>query len=294
MKSPVPIMIATLVGAAVIAVVVYNFQRETTSIETKYAGKTGDEIDVTYNFPLFNLVTGPDYDDNITPGGPATPVNLGDDPDYDGLTNAREQALGTDINDPDTDNDGTSDGIEDLLGTDPTDPSSGGVKIPSLTSPGQTGDGGQTGQSVVSVFYKYVKNLGEEGAVWSHYANAKFGEDVTFLIHIEATNPSSELPLLLPIKDYLGKHLQYISQSGYIRVNQGESQLLPDTWLINYPIYIAAQDNPDVPVLTKVEITFNALLKADPTNNLSTTLNQATLSVGESSLTDTAFIKLIS
>ena len=44
------------------------------------------------------------------------------DPDRDGLTNAEEEALGTDPNNPDTDNDALSDGDEiNIHGTDPRD-----------------------------------------------------------------------------------------------------------------------------------------------------------------------------
>ena len=44
------------------------------------------------------------------------------DPDEDGLSNAEEDTLGTDPNDPDTDNDGIGDGEEFMNGSNPLDP----------------------------------------------------------------------------------------------------------------------------------------------------------------------------
>ncbi|KAL7550784.1 hypothetical protein ACHAWF_014003 [Thalassiosira exigua] len=48
------------------------------------------------------------------------------DPDEDGLTNGREQVLGTDPTNPDTDGDGLGDGQEVILGTDPRNPDTDG------------------------------------------------------------------------------------------------------------------------------------------------------------------------
>ncbi len=48
------------------------------------------------------------------------------DADGDGLSNAKERKLGSDIDDTDSDNDGLSDGDEFELGTDPTDPDTDG------------------------------------------------------------------------------------------------------------------------------------------------------------------------
>ncbi len=51
---------------------------------------------------------------------------LDDDPDRDDLTNAEEEALGTDANDADTDDDGVEDGDEVFAGTDPLNPDTDG------------------------------------------------------------------------------------------------------------------------------------------------------------------------
>jgi len=57
----------------------------------------------------------PDYLDEEDQGGPTGDV------DGDGLTNEREEELGTDPANPDTDGDGVGDGEEDAAGTDPLD-----------------------------------------------------------------------------------------------------------------------------------------------------------------------------
>ena len=50
---------------------------------------------------------------------PLDPSDGGADWDGDGLTNAEEQAAGTDMNNPDTDNDGLPDGWESAYGLNP-------------------------------------------------------------------------------------------------------------------------------------------------------------------------------
>ena len=50
---------------------------------------------------------------------PLDPSDGGADWDGDGLTNAEEQAAGTDMNNPDTDNDGLPDGWEVTYGLNP-------------------------------------------------------------------------------------------------------------------------------------------------------------------------------
>ena len=59
--------------------------------------------------------------------GSLNPDNgAGGDPDGDGLTNATEQALGTNPRNPDSDGDGVDDNVEQGLGTDPTQPDTDG------------------------------------------------------------------------------------------------------------------------------------------------------------------------
>lgn len=70
---------------------------------------------------------------NDTPNAdasPATPVDAGPDRDGDGLSDADEQARGTDPDNPDSDGDGVSDGDEVDRGIDPLDPDSDGDGIP--------------------------------------------------------------------------------------------------------------------------------------------------------------------
>ncbi|MFO7678736.1 MAG: protein kinase [Chloroflexota bacterium] len=74
------------------------------------------------------------YNDNIAQTATAqvtltavamTTLDAGSDPDQDGLSNAQEQALGTDPNNPDSDNDGLNDGEEvNIYFTNPLNPDS--------------------------------------------------------------------------------------------------------------------------------------------------------------------------
>ena len=63
----------------------------------------------------------------------------GGDTDGDGLTNAEEEALGTDPTSDDTDDDGVDDGTEADSGTDPLDPDTDGDGL--CDGPGDGGDG---------------------------------------------------------------------------------------------------------------------------------------------------------
>ncbi|MDH3698468.1 MAG: Ig-like domain-containing protein [Flavobacteriaceae bacterium] len=67
----------------------------------------GDILDITATDPAGNQGTGT--------------VNISLDADGDGLTNAQEDALGTDPNNPDSDGDGINDGQEVMDATDPLD-----------------------------------------------------------------------------------------------------------------------------------------------------------------------------
>ena len=289
MRSPWPIIVTTLVGMAAIAVVVYHFTRETTSVETKYLHRTADEIDATYNDPLAGLTESPYYSDNTSPGtGPQ--MDLGDDPDHDGLTNTREDELGTDQRDPDTDNDGTSDGIEVVLGTDPLDKTVGGTAFPPVIviPPIIPVD-----HLTTEVFYKNVKNITQADPKWTHYTTAKSGDHLSFLIYAELTNTSTANTLSAKLTDKLGTNLQYPIEPeewGHIRINNGAEMNLPEGWMNGYNIPISPYLNPQKPV--PVEITFEASVQFSLANILITTTNQALLVSNEIQNSDLVFIRL--
>jgi hypothetical protein len=71
-----------------------------------------------------NPATDPlDFDEDGVPDylDPADGGGAEGDPDGDGLSNTREDEIGTDPRDPDSDDDGVNDGDEDAAGTDPLD-----------------------------------------------------------------------------------------------------------------------------------------------------------------------------
>jgi len=88
----------------------------------------GAEVDMYGTDPTKPDTDGDGYDDGVEvneygtdPTDPDSVPNETADSDNDGLTDSREEELGTDPNDAHTDSDGLSDGLEVLeLGTDPT------------------------------------------------------------------------------------------------------------------------------------------------------------------------------
>ncbi len=290
MRSPWPIIITTIVGMAAIAVVVYHFTRETTSVETKYLHRTADEIDATYNNPLAGLIESPDYSDNASPGtGPQ--MNLGEDPDYDGLSNASENELGTDQRDPDTDDDGTSDGIEVALGTNPLDKTVGGTDFPPIIITPPIVPPTQ-GYLQINAFYKTVRNLTLQETTWAHLTNAHYGDTVSFLIHVELTNTSTDKTLTATLNDKLESGLKYVNGSGYIQINNGDKQVLADSWITQpYLLTISPLMNGQKPV--PIQITFDAQVAQSPTNTWSFANNQVLLQTDSGIKRDTAFVKLI-
>jgi len=295
MGFPTPLtgLIVSIIGIVIIATIIATFQRETTFINTKFIDKQWAEIDATYSDPVFGLPESSNYSNNNYPGTGGNGVFLGDDADFDGLSNTQEQALGTDVNDPDTDDDGTSDGIEILLNTDPTDPTSGGLAYIPYTGAG-TGLGSNDKPPVdklsLNVFYKQVRNITKGETTWQNSTNADFGDTVNFLIHFELTNPSLSASLSATITDHLGKGLQYIDDSGFIQIMDGEPKPLPPLWVNGHPLEITPDLNPQKPII--IEITFNALVLNDPAiQNMALTVNQVQIKIQDKINMDYAIVR---
>lgn len=285
--------ITFLGGMILLASVMSHYQRETTSIEEKYQYRSADEIDATYNDPLAKISNSAYYNDDVTPHSTGIiGLFLKDDQDHDGLTNSDEiSTYKTDPQNPDTDGDGTSDGIEILLGTDPSDKASGGVGFPPapviLPPPIIYYD-----QLFINSLQKKVKNLGNPNEEWSLVTNAKFSDNVAFKIDAELTNPSTDQTFSAIFSDQLGKNLQYVEKKGYIRINQGTSQELPDSWLAGYAVSILPGMNPQQPV--SVEITFQVLLVDNSADRYRITVNRVWLKTLGDLQTASAFINITS
>lgn len=294
MSSPIPItgLIVSIIGIVIIATIIGMFQRENTFIDTKFIGKQWADIDSTYLDSVANIAEGPNYSNNNSPGTGGSGVFLGNDADFDGLSNAQEQTLGTDINDPDTDDDGTSDGIEVLLNTDPKDPLSGGLAyIPYTPIDVGTPDNETSPEKLLlNLFYKQVRNLTKNESTWRDSTTADFGDTVAFIIHLELTNPSSTNTLFATIADQLGKGLQYIDESGFIKIMNNEIDPLPPLWRNGHSLSISPDLNPGQPVT--IEITFNAVVINDPAiQNMTLTVNQATLTIQDKIYMDSAIVR---
>ena len=290
--TPFTTLVIAIVSVVTIATIIALYQRETTFIDSKFLNKSGAEIDATYVDPIANIPEGLNYSDNNSPGTGGNGVFLGDDADFDGLTNTQEQTLGTDINDPDTDDDGTSDGIEVLLNTDPKDPLSGGLAyIPYTPIDVGTPDNETSPEKLLlNLFYKQVRNLTKNESTWRDSTTADFGDTVAFIIHLELTNPSSTNTLFATIADQLGKGLQYIDESGFIKIMNNEIDPLPPLWRNGHSLSISPYLNPGQPVT--VEITFNAVVINDPAiQNMTLTVNQATLTIQDKIYMDSAIVR---
>ena len=295
--SPFFLAIALLGGMILAALTVSHYQRETTSIEEKYQYRSADEIDATYGDPLAKISNSTYYNDNVTPHSTGIiGLFLQDDQDHDWLNNNAEKIqYGTDPQNPDTDGDGTSDGIEIVLGTDPLDKNSGGVQKIILPTPTPQPPTPPILDKYLRIdeFYKNVRNATKGETKWSHLTQANFGDQLDFLIYMELTNTSLDQYYSATLTDHLGKSLSYISNSGYIRINEGAYEPLSDDWITKaYPLSISPTLNPQKPV--PIEIKFNALVQSDPTNTYNLTQNYAALKTDNDLKEDFVFIQLIS
>ncbi len=93
--------------------------------------------------------------------GDGVPDCVDDDLDGDGLTNAEEEALGTDPEDADTDDDGMDDGTEVENGADPLDPDTDDDGIPD----GEDGLGDDDGDGVINVLDPFDAGDDDDSAV---------------------------------------------------------------------------------------------------------------------------------
>jgi hypothetical protein len=258
-----PFIVAVTVFAAIvfIATTTTFYQRETTSIEAKYIGRSSTEIDALYhtsylqvpgdNFASTINEDDGSYSDNIKTNRKAVlamdlnnnlHMGIGNDWDGDGLSNGEEESLGedgfiTESDNPDTD----GDGIIDSQDVDPLDPTKGGAIIP--VYPGLGGDGGQQdGELVITNFYKAACNPNLTGGICDknqpdHWATptarASIGHVLRFKIHVELQN-NSIFNKYINLFDNLPNELFYYPGSAEVQINDSPPYQLTgddDLWL---------------------------------------------------------------
>jgi len=306
MKPIIIVITSTIVGAIIIASVIYHYQRETTSIEDKYTDRSSAEIDDTYHQSYLDstLITEDGYYSDSLIGSSEvyhTYYGPGGDLDDDGLTNAQEYQYGTNPNNPDSDGDGISDLDEINNGTDPRSPDTDGdgtidSQDPEPTNPDIGGTTSppspplpplpDTGQLVIRDFYKNVRNISQGDTEWSNYIDAKPNDILRFFIYIDLENTSSvsETATLYDILEE--PELEY-NDSLQIIINDIEqpySELLEYTWRDGYHITVA-------PNTTKTyEIYFRSITRLDQPNRITAATNIAKLVTNYRTVLDVAFI----
>jgi hypothetical protein len=291
MKSPVILIVVLIVGAAMLASVVFNYTRETTSSEFKYS-KSANEIIATYYQPLASIVEDDYYRRNgLDVPAEDTCTDINADQDIDGWINSVEVANGTRCDNPDTDGDGTIDSIDSA----PLEPTQGGA--PEIIPP--------AGLPIlpnyrlfINQFYKNALNQTLGATDWTHQVTAHMGDHVRFIIYadINNNNPTDTLPCI--IKDQLGKSLDYVEDNtgtiNYYYVNGAVHPLTDDLGIrllstgLSFNIAPASVEHPN----TIIEIYFETTVWPDPKNSLNVTLNSAKIQTDLQSSSDYAFVMI--
>jgi hypothetical protein len=275
------IISVTIVVPAIVAGIIGQYQRETTSIEEKYNRRSAVEIDETYHQSyLTNLITDDDtYNDEIVKnnevsGGPINLAGGSTDRDEDGLPNSTDPQP----NNPDTDGDGTIDGQDPA----PTNPGIGTPVTPAPTLP--TGDTELVGELEIKNMYKNVRNLNQGATRWVNYTDAKPGDQLAFLIHFELINTSKTNQQAI-LSDFLNQYLRYAG-SASVSINNQTQTITGESWMNGYIIEVPAG-------LTKVvEIRFNATAYLGQTNMIVLATNIARVTTQKNRAKDDAFVSI--
>ncbi len=306
MKPIIIVITSTVVGAIIIASVVYHYQRETTSIEDKYTNRSSAEIDDTYHQSYLDstlIIEDAYYSNNLVGSSEVYHAyyGLGGDLDNDGLTNAQEYQYGTNPNKSDSDDDGISDkdeindgtdprspdtdgdGVIDSQDTEPNNPNIGGTSPPAILPPPADPE---TGRLIVRDFYKNVRNISQGDTEWSNYIDTKPNDILRFFIYIELENTSS-ISETATLYDILEEPELEYDDSLQIIINDIEqpySYLLEYTWRDGYNITVA-------PNTTKTyEIYFRSIAISDQPNRITAATNIAKLVTNYETVLDIAFV----
>lgn len=159
-----------------------------------------------------------------------------------------------------------------------------GSSIPAATTQ-EVSPPAPVGELICNVFYMNVKNVTLSETRWTHYIDAAIGDRVSFLIYTELTNTSTDQTLAAQLTGHLGNNLQYIHQSAYFRKNNSDQKPMPDNWVTGeHNLAIGLQTDPQQTV--PIEITFDARVGSDLSNQLRVVGASAALEVTNNTETD--------
>jgi len=197
-----------IVTAIVSVVIMASFLRETSGITERWETRNSAE-----RLAYTELIAAQVASDNVIGGGYDTIGDPDADPDDDGLSNAEEEVLGTDPNNPDTDGDGTGDKTDPeptdgTKGRPPRPPKPRRPAPPESEPPKPEPPFPPSPLPVVSIEVdKTVKH--QYDSFYQDAIVAEFNEVLNFNIKVDILNPyatsiviADELPTELEITDY--------------------------------------------------------------------------------------------
>lgn len=240
-KSFGAITITTIVAVVFIATINTYYQRETTSMEEKYSGRSSAEIDDLYHQSYFpadspialsiNEYDGT-YSDNIKTTSTGYGLNndlhagTADDWDGDGWDYDTEEAKGTQPDNPDSD----GDGIIDSQDPAPLNFDIGGAITPPLSPSGEE----ETGVILVTNFYKKACLVSAADCTndnnYLSSVDVNSGELLKFKLHFELQNTGTISHTIKLFDDLAAYRLQYILNSAKMQVNDNPIFDLKDDW----------------------------------------------------------------
>jgi uncharacterized repeat protein (TIGR01451 family) len=275
---------ATIIVPAIIAGIVSQYQRETTSIEDKYTRRSSAEIDETYHQSyLTNLISDDaTYSDEVVTAGevtgPTIKLSVGNDRDGDGIPDSEE--LTTQPDNPDSDGDGTIDSQDPA----PNDPTIGKTAPPPPLPP--AGPTVEAGELKINELYKNVRNLSRGATQWVNHTTARPGETLAFLIYLVLENTGNTGEYEATISDFIDDNLRHIS-SGTISINnQTPDSLAGSSWMNGYVVKVPAGQ-------TKIiEIRFSAIAELHRSETIILSNNIVKVVTPQNTATDNAFVSI--
>ena len=280
----ITIISATIIVPAIIAGIISQYQRETTSIEDKYTGRSSAEIDETYHQSYLTDLIPDDatYGDEIVTAsevtGPTIKLSVGNDRDGDGIPDNEE--LTTQPDNPDSD----GDGIIDSQDPAPNDPTIG--KTAPVPPPPPVGPVAESGELKINTLYKNVRNLSRGATQWVNHTTAQPGDTLTFLIYLVLENTGGTTSYQAVIYDFLDDNLRYIGSGTVSTNNQTPESLAGSSWMNGYTVTVP-------PGQTKIiEIHFNAVAELHGSRTIVLSNNIVKVDTPQNTATDNAFVSI--